>query len=976
KALIVYEPSYIRTCKWAPGVLPFTNTTYEYGCNFIGYHTSTAYGIYGLCSVGLLLCVCTSIALHCRRGHSAVRGGSYLFCQIILSGVIIAFIGATMFVGPNSPPKMSLQIVLICLAINLIMAALIVKLYRVWKIFVSNNDLKRSLKLRDRDLMIPFIGFMAIAIVILLATCFMGQGYSNESMTQTTLTLESPQSGTFILSGVMVESIDVNIANILPVALWAVALLFIAMVMSFLVRGVPSEYNETSFMLAVIYQILFVTSVMCPIMIFMLVEGNTNAFIFSACGVVFISGCFITIVLFFPKLFATSKRLSYFFHTAKDYPVCQDEGTYQPRTTYSSQRSRPMGSAPNILRADSMQTYSSSFRGVTRDSVVGGSPTEGQGRGNTLMHAQSLGSVAAGYRRQSLLGNPASTSKNKSAWAVLKHERGQRGEGSSGLRRSMDTVPRTGERDTCVDSSTLESEFELVHVGDMTDTHTHMDKRRHLHDKTCTGRDSSTDADDDFESAPLMAMPLCAGCGADTTCACSVSRCACPPDKHCKVNELCFRIKKVRANLTQARRRCVSSRVVEHGDGAREAVGGGGDTMGTRKAELKDDTARRLGPNANAIDLNQPVTSGLGMIESVHSPSTGPYGDSESKGVNSIPLVHTQSVVLTDSDHVPATIDCDDVQLAKSASVPAVSMYNPFDDTKAYRTGGTDSHQAQLAPVTSPSPSGPFRALSDEGVYAEQLSGRSSGVTFNEVSLSPRSGTNLSVNGVNGSGTGAGVGTAAWYDDGKHADPLGALQPQDVNWDTTSNTSITSIKSLRQNHTAEKEPKRHKRSISLLARELAHLASPISSRRSGKESDVMSGAGSAYDSEDGNRGRTPQKARLSNRMRLKKAGSEVEMHVKKNPKPKTSRSKGRGERCTPSPVPSGDEKVSNGGAEIAAQADPATRTLPRKTRALTGENGSRTGVEGNDSEDDSLIHFLSPTLMENVGGMKPSADMR
>eukprot|EP01134_Creolimax_fragrantissima_P005103 CFRG5103T1 len=310
KATIEYEKGDRRVCRYAGDYWPLANTTYFYSCGFIGTQTATAYAMYALVCCGLILTLSTMLALHCQRKHAFIRGASYLFSQIILLGVLISYIAAASFVGPPAVSKTTAQLWLISIGYTMILASLIVKLYRVWKVFVS-NDIQRNLKLTDKHLLVPFTVLILLGVILLLIGTFYGDSFVTLVPLETTLTLHSDTKD-FFVNDIYIEHIRLNIGNAILMIAYGAFLLIIAIILGFRVRNVPSKFNETTFILAVIYQILFVTCVMAPVMVFMVIEENDNAFTFSAFGVLFVSGTFISIVLFFPKLLASSRRFRHF----------------------------------------------------------------------------------------------------------------------------------------------------------------------------------------------------------------------------------------------------------------------------------------------------------------------------------------------------------------------------------------------------------------------------------------------------------------------------------------------------------------------------------------------------------------------------------------------------------------------------------------------------------------------------------------
>ncbi|KAI9140833.1 7 transmembrane sweet-taste receptor of 3 GCPR-domain-containing protein [Paraphysoderma sedebokerense] len=251
--------SIVATFKWNTSLpcrdgqsLPATvdNIT----CTYIPAETAQSIAIFSLTGVFLLYVIVAAIGFVHFRAAAVIKRSGQIFGLVIIFGSALCGIGIMLGLGAPSVEKCTSMVVLIALGFSFVFGSFIAKLYRIYIIFADNDKgVKKAGSLTDKAMSRYLIG-----IVIVEAICIGLWGFIDRP-SASMLTAFVPTVGNVSLP---VCKYGTNGFAILLV--YNAILVLIAAYISFQVRKVPSDFNESKVMGIAVYAVTFIAAVVIP----------------------------------------------------------------------------------------------------------------------------------------------------------------------------------------------------------------------------------------------------------------------------------------------------------------------------------------------------------------------------------------------------------------------------------------------------------------------------------------------------------------------------------------------------------------------------------------------------------------------------------------------------------------------------------------------------------------------------------------
>lgn len=224
----------------------FLTTTYQYDVaiawkktvvpksSFMTISNSIQSGLIGLSIVFAVACLAILIVIIHQRKRKVIRFSSHVFSMIMSAGCCLGCLGAIPFAFVNDT-SCALRPVIVMITYTMIFVPLLLKTYRVFKIFGKKKISKVLIK--DRELAIYFIGFLLLdAIIIGLWMAFPS----------------SRPVQTRVQNGNNFEDICFSNNNqtiAVTVIAFKAVLLVIGLLLGYHSRNAPSLFNETTYIL-------------------------------------------------------------------------------------------------------------------------------------------------------------------------------------------------------------------------------------------------------------------------------------------------------------------------------------------------------------------------------------------------------------------------------------------------------------------------------------------------------------------------------------------------------------------------------------------------------------------------------------------------------------------------------------------------------------------------------------------------------
>eukprot|EP01102_Stenamoeba_stenopodia_P007697 TRINITY_DN2170_c0_g7_i1.p1 TRINITY_DN2170_c0_g7~~TRINITY_DN2170_c0_g7_i1.p1 ORF type:complete len:1056 (+),score=240.70 TRINITY_DN2170_c0_g7_i1:52-3219(+) len=246
-------------------------------------------------AVVLFLSFVFLLLLFWKRQKRPIKNASPVFCYTVVLGVILSAISVSMWTTADNGPCV-LRGWLLVLGTSLIFGSLFVREWRLLRIF-RNAKVGRKI-FTNKDLAIGLALIVAINLVVLIVWTAVAPPYRTEKIktgSEDEITYECD------------VSFPSSVFVIILIVLQALLLAFNCIV-SFLLRNVPSSFNESKHIAFTVYN----SAIMIAVAITLIVVFNddkTAVLIILALTVLF--GCFVTlVVLFAPKIYLSFLKRS------------------------------------------------------------------------------------------------------------------------------------------------------------------------------------------------------------------------------------------------------------------------------------------------------------------------------------------------------------------------------------------------------------------------------------------------------------------------------------------------------------------------------------------------------------------------------------------------------------------------------------------------------------------------------------------
>ena len=263
-------------------------------------------GSAALAAIGSACTISFMIWMHLKRNHAVVRASSLLFCQLVLLGTLVAYQAVTMM-ALEADGKANLNVSCAAMpfvlqtAFALIFVSMFIKTYRLYRIFFQ-KVLTVQHRLTDRRLLVPTVGYVTYGLIVNAIWSSNSEWrrgpfttYSQEPIFPGSMYTQSV--GRLICHDMADPSLVFWFLLLLP----NVTLIGLFMVLSFKVRTLTENFNESRYIAMALWNFIFILLTMTGV-------GNSNldadtSFLFHAAAI-WAMCLSTTLILFLPKVFA------------------------------------------------------------------------------------------------------------------------------------------------------------------------------------------------------------------------------------------------------------------------------------------------------------------------------------------------------------------------------------------------------------------------------------------------------------------------------------------------------------------------------------------------------------------------------------------------------------------------------------------------------------------------------------------------
>ena len=222
--------------------------------------------------------------------YQRIKIASPFFLIILLISIFLGFCSIFTFYGKSHPVSCAFQPWLLGLPAVSMISTLLVKNFRIWKIF--HSPLKRT-RITDIQLFIVWIIIMIPAFVIIILWTSIS--------TPTAMLKDIDGADHFICTTGGVTGEPGGLVFFFIFVAYCAIILLIGALISILIRNVPTAFNESKLMTISIYNLGFLAAVIIPVFLIVQSINPFIAWILRTCAVLYAFSA--TMVLqFFPKL--------------------------------------------------------------------------------------------------------------------------------------------------------------------------------------------------------------------------------------------------------------------------------------------------------------------------------------------------------------------------------------------------------------------------------------------------------------------------------------------------------------------------------------------------------------------------------------------------------------------------------------------------------------------------------------------------
>ena len=243
-----------------------------------------------LCILCCILCFIFVIIFGFILGYQRIKIASPFFLIVLLISIFLGFCSIFTFYGKPHPVACAFQPWLLGLPAVSMISTLLVKNFRIWKIF--HSPLKRT-RITDIQLFIVWIIIMIPAFIIIILWTAIS--------TPTAKLKDIDGADHFICTTGGVTGEPGGLVFFFIFVGYCTIILLIGALISILIRNVPTAFNESKLMTISIYNLGFLAAVIIPVFLVVQAVNPFLAWILRTCAVLYAFSA--TMVLqFLPKL--------------------------------------------------------------------------------------------------------------------------------------------------------------------------------------------------------------------------------------------------------------------------------------------------------------------------------------------------------------------------------------------------------------------------------------------------------------------------------------------------------------------------------------------------------------------------------------------------------------------------------------------------------------------------------------------------
>ena len=303
------------TYKWADGAICVPtvelppDTTVE--CEYLPVDQPVVIAVFGLTGVAVLFFIVILALLLMLRKAPAIRRGQPKFLHLMLTGAIVVVLPIFLLPGKPSELNCFAPIVLTVLGFTMLFGCLLLKSYRVYRVFA--NPSLRDVKLNDKAMMRRLGVLLLIDIVILLVWALVALPVP---------VLQNKDVPGIGLVPIRACSFDETSGGFtFGIYIYKTILTLIMCYMGFKTRKVSADYSEAKYIFMSSHELLLGALIVLPLMNTIARDAPVVKYIVQSIGLLFVSIVCISLVL------GTKVRLAIMKTTAVELATAEHERT-------------------------------------------------------------------------------------------------------------------------------------------------------------------------------------------------------------------------------------------------------------------------------------------------------------------------------------------------------------------------------------------------------------------------------------------------------------------------------------------------------------------------------------------------------------------------------------------------------------------------------------------------------------------------
>lgn len=202
-----------------------------------------------LAAIILIVCVLIMIYFYMNRSEKVIKQASPVFCQLILFGVAVADIGLLFYSLDQTPFICLVKVWLTVIGFALIMANLLAKTYRIFRIFTHIRVTVSRIK--DIDLL-KFTAIILLINVVLLLV------YSLAGGEVTPVVMRASDDIRYSYVSCVSSDPSLDSVMLVVILLFNISLLLVTAAFAYLSRNVDSAYNESKYIALTVSGFIFI----------------------------------------------------------------------------------------------------------------------------------------------------------------------------------------------------------------------------------------------------------------------------------------------------------------------------------------------------------------------------------------------------------------------------------------------------------------------------------------------------------------------------------------------------------------------------------------------------------------------------------------------------------------------------------------------------------------------------------------------